>query len=59
MGSKLISLLETPNKDNYQQLIVSVISFIRRVNQRGETDTVSMFYSETVKLSYILFQSHF
>lgn len=58
-GSKLSLLLGKPTKDSYQQLAECVIGLIRKANQRNEPETVTMLYNEVVKLTYILFQSHF
>lgn len=58
-GNKLALLLEKPTKDSYQRLVEAVMELVRRSNQRTEAETANMLYSEIVKLTYVVFQSHF
>lgn len=52
-------MLEKPNKDTYTQLIDHIVTLIKKSSVKKEEDVIKMLYNETVKVTYVVFQSHF
>jgi hypothetical protein len=58
-GNRLVAVMEKPNKDTYAQLMEAVMGLVKKASASRKEELFKMFNSETAKVTYVVFQSHF
>jgi hypothetical protein len=59
LGESLSHLVFYPSIANYKEFFRKLMDEIKAFKVSGEVETIELFISETAKITYLLFQSHF